>query len=319
MNTFIKKVIKFVLLVTVVFSTLHITLDYFFKNGKFCNNTWSEIFKANLDVDIAVIGNSRAEVHYNPEIISSITGLKCYNLGLSGTPINIYDIRWKSYINRNKLPKILIIDLDYNFLGEGKGIYEKFQYLPYVNEIEYQHIAQRVDKDFNLDQYLPLYKYQGEQGAVFSKLKSFFYKDCKESENGYKVKNKSWNENEWNIFKAKRMNEVANSDTFYDLYKKGHLKLNEILDFCKQNKIKTYLVWSPQYFEVHKFKENQRQYVDSLINNIASNYDIDYLNFSRDSLVYNKSNFYNHSHLNYKGAKLFSKSIAAHIKNKASL
>jgi len=319
LKRFIKHIIKFVLLVTVVFSTLHFSLDYFFKNDKFCDNTWSKIFKADLEADIAVIGNSRAEVHYNPEVIKNITGLECYNLGLSGTPINIFDIRWKTYVNRNKLPKILIIDLDYNFLGEGQGLFEKFQYLPYVNELEYKDVVKDLEGDYKLDQYFPLHKYRGKQELVFGKIKSFFSQDCKKSINGFKIKNALWNENEWNTFMANRMNEVVDANTFNELYKNGYSKLKGILDFCKINKIKPYLVWSPQYIEVHKFKENQRFYVDSLINTLASNYKLDYLNFSNDNLVHKKSNFYNHSHLNYQGAQIFSKSIATYIKNKERL
>ena len=110
----------------------------------------------------------------------------------------------------------------------------------------------------------------------------------------------------------------GDSVSFHDLYEDGFSKLSSILDFSKEKNIKVVLVWSPQYTEVQKFKENQRRYVDSLITDVANKYKLDYLNFSTNDLVNDKSNFYNHSHLNYKGASEFSLQIASYIKNNTS-
>jgi hypothetical protein len=315
LNKFIKKILWFFLIVIFVVCSLHISLDLVLKSEKSCNSTWTNLFIGNISTDIVIIGNSRAEAHYNPDVISKITGLECYNLGLSGTPINTYNIRWNTYINRNKLPKIAIIDVDYNFLGTTNGLYEKFQYLPYVNEVEYQNAVKEFDNDVFLDQYCPLYKYRGNFNPLIASIKSFFFNDCKTIINGFKVNRSDWDEDEWNTFKSKRINEVVDEKTFFKNYEKGFNQLDDLLKFCKQNKIEAYMFWSPQYKEVQKFKESQRIYVDSLLRVIANNYNFEYINYSNDKIVYNKSNFYNHSHLNFKGANTFSKSIGNYIKN----
>ncbi|WP_157614173.1 hypothetical protein, partial [Pseudotamlana agarivorans] len=117
-------------------------MDYFLSKENVCNNnTWHKIFKGKLNTDIAIIGTSRAEVHYNTKIINNLTGLRTYNLGLSGTPYPIFKIRWRSYINRNKSPKILIIDIDALSLHNSNNLYDKFQYLPYFYSPEYQSVA----------------------------------------------------------------------------------------------------------------------------------------------------------------------------------
>lgn len=293
-------------------------IDSFLKSSLVCDPTWSKVFKGEIKTDIAVIGNSRAQFHYNPKIISEITGVSCYNLGLSGTPINIFDIRWKAFVNRNKLPSLLIIDVDYNFLGSAKGVYEKYQYIPYINTNEYTKIVKPIDENLFLEQYVPCFKYKGQTVPIISKISSAFSQNCDNFINGFNINNTIWDDNEWAIFKKKRLHEAVDSKKFHGLYADGFSKLSSILDFSKKNNIKVILVWSPQYIEVQKFKENQRRFVDSLINTLATKYKLDYINFSTSKLVYDKSNFYNHSHLNYTGASEFSKQIANYIKNKTA-
>ncbi len=292
-----------------MFLSLQFCLDSLLSSPRLCDNTWSTIFSGNLDTDIAILGNSRAEVHYNPNIITKITDLKSYNLGLSGTPLNILNIRWTSYINRNKKPKVLILDVDYNVLGTADGVYEKFQYLPYIKETEYSSVAKNIDESLTLDCYVPLYKYRGFGMEIYRQIKSMYLNNCNAIENGFKVNNNLWNNNEWNNFKANRVNEIEDTKTFIPLYENGITELKEILDYCSKNNILVFMIWSPQYYEVHNFKKNQRKYVDSLLMRVAKQYKIDYLNFSNDSLVYDKSNFYNHSHLNAKGSEAFSKKV----------
>lgn len=319
MKHFLIKTSKFIIILIVVLFGVQYLVDSFLKSELVCDTTWSRVFKGTIDSDIAIIGNSRAQYHYNSKIISKSTGLSCYNLGLSGTPINIFDIRWQAYINRNRLPSTLIIDVDYNFLGTARGLFESDQYVPYVHENEYKKVAESIEKDFYLDYYLPCYKYKGHTIPILSKFRDVFNKNCDAFLNGYIVNNSNWDNQEWAIFENNRLQEVVDSKIFHDLYANGFNKLTSILEYSKQHNIKVLLVWSPQYIEVQKFKLNQRTYVDEFIKKIAAEYNVDYLNFSNNNLVFDTSNFYNHSHLNYKGASEFSKQIAKHLNHKATL
>lgn len=292
---------------------LEFMFDVFLVRERKCNNTWTKIFNGKLDTDIVILGNSRAEAHYNPKIITQKTNLRTYNLGLSGTPLNILKIRWKSYINNNPLPKILILDIDYNVLGSSKKIVEKFQYLPYIKYREYKNVSKPLGEINFLDEYLPFYKYSGYHTELTNEIKSYFRGNCSNFYEGHIIRDKLWNDLEWNNFKEMRLNELTDSSLFDSIYKNGVEELKSILDFCIENKIKVFFIWSPQYIEVQDFKNNQRRYVDSLVKNIADKFKIQYINYSVDSLVYDKSYFYNHSHLNKKGADIFSKKVGDFI------
>jgi hypothetical protein len=69
-------------------------LDFYLKKDNSCNNnTWHKIYNGKLNSEIIILGTSRAESHYDTEVIRKITGLKTYNLGLSGTHYDLLKIR----------------------------------------------------------------------------------------------------------------------------------------------------------------------------------------------------------------------------------
>ncbi|WP_417888092.1 DUF1574 family protein [Zunongwangia sp.] len=311
MRKFALKLIKTFLIIYVLLFGLHFMLDYYLSKENSCNNnTWYKIFKGKLDTDIAIIGTSRAQTHYNTEIINKITGLKTYNLGLSGTPYSVLKIRWESYFNRNKKPKILIIDLDASSLQNSKTLFDKFQYLPFFYSKEYQSFAKKNDADFYFEQYIPLYKYRGYEMSIFKQIKSLKNRSiCSNVINGYVEHDIDWIEKDYLNFK--KILQKDKSRTEYDLkiYNQGLSVLKQIIQDCKKNNIKIYFVWSPSYYESHTYQAPYKKHIDTVLTNIAINENIQYLNFSNDSLCYNRKYFYNSSHMNKRGSTKFSEKI----------
>ncbi|MDO5981673.1 hypothetical protein [Flavivirga spongiicola] len=287
-------------------------MDIVLDNDAICDNVWHKIFNGKINSDIIIIGNSKAEAHYNPKIIENFTKHTAYNLGISGTPLNILKIRWQSYINNNKLPKLLIIDVDNNILGTSNSLFEKFQYLPYTSKKEYQDIVKYLDEDYYYEKIIPMYKYRGYEMQVFNKLKSIGdTNDCGHIYKGFKPHDKSWDKNNWALF-SKRLLDKDKVD-FQSIYKKGIDELNEIIFFCKKNKIQICFIRSPQYYKVNDYKKERSIYVDNILSEIALKNNLEYLNFSKDSLTLDEANFYDKSHLNIEGANKFSNNIAIYI------
>ena len=317
MKNFLIKTIKKAIIIYIILFSIQFLIDELLDTENICgNNTWYQVFNNKIDADLIILGNSRAEVHYNPQIISNITKLKTYNLGVSGTPINILKIRWDSYINRNPKPKVLVLDLDLNVLGHSNDLFGKFQYLPYLNTSEYISVAKKIDKDFYYERFIPLYKYRGYETAVLKKIKSICdSSDCNNVKDGYVENDIKWIDKDWKNFKSKMLNSNQKKIKLNpEIYDEGLKILNEIIEQCKKEKIKIYFVWSPVYYESSSYLPSNKKYLDSLLNNIAQKEDIRYFNLISDSIAYSKSNFYNQSHLNKNGATLFSNKIAELIK-----
>lgn len=290
---------------------MHFILDFYLSKENSCNNnTWHKIFEGKLNTEIAIIGTSRAESHYDTEIINKITGLKTYNLGLSGTPYSVFKIRWESYFNRNKKPKILIIDLDASSLQDSKKLFDKFQYLPFFYSKEYQSFAKENDTDFYLESYIPLYKYRGYEMRIFKQIKSLKNRSiCSNTINGYAEHDIDWIEKDYLNFKKILQKDNNRTEYNFEIYKQGLYVLKEIIKDCKKNNIKMYFVWSPSYYESHTYQASYKKHIDSVLQNISTNENIQYLNFSNDSLCFDRKYFYNSSHMNKRGSTIFSKEI----------
>nr|WP_303317388.1 hypothetical protein [Flavivirga sp. MEBiC07777] len=290
-------------------------MDIALDNDAICDNVWHKIFNGKINSEIVIIGNSKAEAHYNPGIIEDLTKHSTYNLGVSGTPLNILKIRWQSYINNNnKLPKLLIIDVDNNILGTSNSLFEKFQYLPYTSKKEYQNVAKYVDEDYYYEKLIPMYKYRGYEMQVFNKLKAIGNtNDCGHIYKGFKPHDKLWDENNWAIFSKRLLNK--DKMDFQNIYKKGIEELNGIILFCKKNKIQVCFIRSPKYYKANNYRKKRSDYVDSVLSEIALKNKIRYINFFKDTLTYDKTKFYDKSHLNLEGANIFSNKVADYINN----
>ena len=313
MSKFLFKILKTFFVIYCTLMILQLLVDFLMSKENSCNNdTWSKIFNGKLTTEVAVLGTSRAETHYNPKLIENSTGFKAYNLGLSGTPYTVLKIRWDAYIKRNLAPKVLILDLDASSLKTTRTLFNKFQYLPYLKTEAYRSFAKEYDSDYYKERFIPLFKYRGTEMKIYRKAKMLFDNSlCSDSYKGHISHDKEWIEKDYQHFK--RIMEEDQKRTSYDLsiYNEGFSVLEEIISDCKKNNIKLYFIWSPSYIESHAFEAPYKKYVDSMLTQISLRENIKYVNFSNDSICYNKSNFYNSSHLNSKGATKFTKKISA--------
>lgn len=311
MKKFVLKLIVSIALMYLVLLGIQAIVDFYLKKDNCCsNNTWSEIYESKIKADIVILGTSRAEVQYDTEIIKQITGLKTYNLGLSGTHYNILKIRWKAYLNHNSKPKILVLDLDDSAMLDSKEIYNKFQYLPYFNTQEYGSVAKEFDDDYYFEKYIPIYKYRGYEMSVYDQIKSlkdFSY--CPKNVNGYLENDIKWIERDFAFLKKLKEKSKVKEKFCIKKYKNGLAALNEIIKDCKQNNIKVIFVWSPSYFEAHSHFAFTKECINEIVDEISKQNNIKYYNFSKDSVCLKRENFYNSMHMNKIGVAQFSRKI----------
>ncbi|MFH7018748.1 hypothetical protein [Flavobacterium sp. FlaQc-47] len=318
MKKFILKLISAVIIVYLLLCGIQYTIDFYLQKDNSCsNNTWSQIYDGKINAQIVVLGTSRAEVHYDTQIISQLTGLKTYNLGLSGTHYDILQMRWRSFLDHNIKPKILILDLDSSSLQRSEEIYNKFQYLPYLNRGEYIAVAKDLDSDYYFEKYIPIYKYRGYEVNIYQQIRSlktsFF---CPKNKDGYIENDINWIEKDYLNFKKMVEDDKLKDNFNYDEYKKGFKVLNEIMSDCKRHNIKVFFVWSPSYFESDLYMPNNKKCIDKILSKISKQNNIAYYNFLKDSICLKKENFYNSSHMNKKGVAIFSKKISEIINDK---
>lgn len=270
---------------------------------------WNDIYKGNINADIAIYGSSRAWVHISPNIMEDSLNVSVYNLGINGQNFWIQYLRHLEYVEYNKLPKQIILVVDINSLQKRKDLYRFNQFLPYMLWNKNIRDFTQSYKSFTyLDYYLPLLRYSGQAKVNKEALKLALTNGSIQPyrQKGYRGIEKKWN---GNLLKAKLIKKQfeLNIDTLsLDLF-------NQFLLECYKKNIIVTIVNAPMFVEGQTIVENREEYFN-IYKNYANKYNLNYIDYSNDLICFKKKYFYNYLHLNKTGAELFSKKLAHDLK-----
>lgn len=313
MKLFIKTLLYFLL----PFIILSYPLDYILSSilrqsnnypGEF--EVWNTIYDANANCDIAIYGSSRAWVHIDPKIVQDTLGLKTLNFGIDGHNFWLQYLRHIELLKYNKQPKIIILSVDIFSLQKRKDLYQSEQFLPYMlwnsNIKDFTNTYVGYKKS---DYYIPFIRYLGKTKSFDNIMDVIVNKKASNfRNNGYLGKDEIWNDD---FEKAKSEFE---SYTIH-LDKTSINLFEEFIIQCKNKKIELIFTYTPEYIEGQKFVKNRDEII-RLLHQFSNQYSIPYFDYSKDSICFDKQYFYNATHLNKKGAEIFSRKLASDIKNK---
>ena len=270
---------------------------------------WNDINAGNINADLLIMGSSRAWRHIDPDIINDSLKLKSYNLGMDGQHLPMQLWRYETFLQKNRQPKIIVYSLDFFMLAYTNELFNKDQFLPYLL---FNFEAEKYLKNYKgfdyFDYRFPLIRYCGASKAIFHTARiTLFPKQNKNGRvSGFYAEDKKWNQ-DFEKVKATMKNYDASIDTSilnqFDQYLKD----------CQRKNIKVILVYSPEYIEGQHFVSNRNEVIKTF-ENIAKINSIPFLNYSSDTISFQKSLFYNATHLNKKGAELFSKKLSSDLK-----
>ncbi len=310
MNKFLKNILLFLIPLVLLSFILDGILSSKLKNtttlvkGEFA--VWNDIFEGKIDSDILIVGSSRAWVHFNPTMITEETRVSSYNIGIDGHPFLLQDTRYNILRKYNKKPKVVILSLESNSLFKRLDLYNSNQFLPYLrtNKEDLKESLLKF-KGFNKHDFeFSLVRYYGNF-YIFKEL-LLGSSNSTNRVKGFQAQDKSWNNNLIEAKKKYKSLKVEIDSTTLNLFK----------EFIKKNveeEIEVILVYSPEYIEGQEFISNR----DSIINlykEISLSYKVLFIDFSNDSICFKKDYFYNATHLNMKGANLFTKKLIDTLK-----
>jgi hypothetical protein len=309
MKQFLTKISLFIaLLATGAFTVDSLLTKGLRKNevGEF--QTWNHIFESKINSDVIVSGSSRAWVHISPQILDSVLNVNSYNLGIDGYPFNMQDVRFKIYEKYNKKPQLIIQTADFITLQRRIDSYNKSQFFPYLHEPLLRNELKKMKGFSNFDFYIPALCYHSNLSSIYAGIAVFFnIKDySKDRYKGYCGQEKNWN--------ASKLKEILSGDSLVSEINPEVVQLFDLfLNHCKENEIQVIMVFSPEYIEATNFTKNKDE-VMNIYRSFSRKYNFPFLDYSRDSLCYDTTYFYNATHLNKKGAELFSLKLANDIK-----
>lgn len=312
MKKFLLKIVYFFLPLVILSYPCDYGISYFLSEsnqspGEF--EVWNDIYNSNANFDIAIYGSSRAWVHIDPKIISDSLNFTAYNFGIDGHNFRLQYLRHLELIKYNKKPKTIILGVDIFSLQKTTGLYNSDQFLPYmlwnsnIMDFTYSYIA--YDE---IDFYLPLVRYAGRSEALTTSIKMVIKgaPDNHYRNNGFLGMDKVWNTD---FEEAKAIHTSYKIDIHQDSIELLETFINE----CRIMGIELILVYTPEYIEGQSFVSNRDEVID-IFENFSKQYNLAFYDYSNDSISWDKSLFYNVSHLNKTGAEIFTRKFASDLK-----
>jgi hypothetical protein len=310
---FLKKIIFLFMLLSISLYTLAYVVDTgLHKSRSAYFASWNDLYNSKINADLLIMGSSRAEFHISPKILDSLLTLNSYNLGLSAWHFDMQYARFKMYLQHNKKPKYIIHNVDLYGFSKRADIADYPQFLPYIQDTILQNVTKKHKGEFDIYQKnVPLLKYKNQHKLALEGIFNFagfsnLY-DTTSKYKGYRGNDFVWNK-DFESFK-KRFPKGAK----YKFDKEVIRQFNEYLTFCQQEDIKVILVYAPEYFEVQPYYKNKAELI-KLCQESTKKYNCQFLDYSKNSLCYNRDYFYNSQHLNKQGAELFSLDLARKMK-----
>lgn len=255
------------------------------------------------------MGSSRAEMHFNPKIIDSITGLNSYNIGISGATPKISLAILKTFCLQHKAPKFLIYNLDYFALKyDSNKLYSFPRYFPYLQNTVLRKELNQIDNRFTSFYYNPFHSLPYSQIDYLSaSLHGWFNVPGKYDTLCYKG------------YQTAEINAPLHRSVKKPVYSFIHLTnrqyIDSIIQFSKTNNIKLLLVCSPILNNGANEVINKTQIVTQ-IQNIAYLNGIQYWDYSEGNISKNQSLFVDNKHMNREGSALFSALFSKDFHNK---
>lgn len=309
MKKFIIKTLVFLLIIISLFTIICYITNNGLQKSEFGNlKEWKEIFAGEINSQILIQGSSRARVQYNTYIIDSLLNTDSYNMGMDGSPFDIQYFRFKTYLETNPPPNIIIQNVDLDLLNKNQVVFQKYQFLPFLNNVKFKELLYKNGVISNSDNLLPFLRYYGQPKAIqigfleYTGIKHFKSKGIK----GFIGVDKKW---DGSNYEKKKKTGINHWKTYPDMEQLFLCFLEE----CKRKNIKVVLVYAPIYYELQKntvnFTESESYYKD-----IAKKKGLLFLNYCNDTISFNKKYFYNVTHLNIKGAEIFTKKLSEDLK-----
>lgn len=306
MRKLFKNIILFLIPIIVVAVVGDIVFSRILQNDKVHAegeyDVWNDIFNGNINAECLIYGSSRAYEHIDPLIIEKKTGLSSYNLGLDGQNFYLHRLRHQEYLKHNKKPRYIIYSLEVSTLTEKDGGFNKKQYFPFMFwNRDLEKYLSPLEGFSKQEFYLPLVRYMGD-AELLGEIATDVLKPSIQK-NPCRTKGYRGMEQEWN----KDFEEAQKKYKIYPMkVDSGYVRMfDEFLKGCIDNQIKFVFVYTPQYIDGQKFVSNKDSIL-GIYRDFGKKYDIPFIDYSHDTISYNKKYFYNSSHLNKEGSQLFS-------------
>ena len=300
---------KFILHI-VIFITIVAAVDYavgkiiYYLQANAGGRTGAEFYAhENATEDIIIMGSSRASHHYVPEIISQELGMSCFNVGQDGNGIILQYGRWKS-LTKRQTPKLIIYDIHMGYDIETNDN------MAYVDRLK--PFSDDDDVNGYISAIFPL-----EKLKLLSQMYRYNYKFLEMTSDYIGKSDYSANAGYFPLFGHIRKDVADKQPQKKVLTEVDEVKIHYLEQLIKDaNKVGTKVVfvvspsWKDGNYDVGQY---------SIVKDLANKYGVPFWEYTNSDIGRNSDYFEDSSHLNDKGARIFTKLICARINEMMAL
>lgn len=302
MKKFICKVGLFFLLITIVDIFFGYTMGLITKSIDIGGSGRNNYICDKMTDDVLIFGSSRAEHHYNAQMISDSLGFSCYNAGEGGCGIILAYGRLLMILERCK-PKTIIYEVtpDYDYLyGDDNHKYLSRLKQKY-DRFGIDSIFWSVDPSERYKMFSWMYRHNS---SFLQNLIVYFFRMS--TDDGVKGFRPYYGEMDTMKIKADKKRYDSKEGYVYD-----SLKIHYIDKFLEKTKdMKLVFVVSPSWY-------GQDTLVLDPIKQICEKRNTCIIDFSNSSkYVHHNEYFKDGSHLNARGADEFTKDLIIELRNR---
>jgi hypothetical protein len=254
-------------------------------------NTLQALF--HQKADILILGSSRANHSFDSRIITKETGLSCFNAGRDGMEI-LYDLTVLRCYMKRYVPKIVVLDvnesmIDGSWAGTIKEINSCFGLSPIIDSTLEAHDSwqDRMKLHSNIYRYNKSWEWLLKAYMSTPKECLYGYFPMKEKNNAT-----------FHFIRDNKKLVPGKEDLVY---------LNQLISLCKENGVKIIITYVPTLIL-------NAEGAPSFLRKYCAQQHIRLMDYSENKKYYlHPEYFYDMTHLNEKGAEVFSNDFASNL------
>ena len=159
MAKFLKYILLHILTILFIMYILDRLYTYIYINGTPRNKVSNLMSLKNETIDFVFIGSSRVDNNIDADIIETVTGQKAINLGVQGGEISDYFLLLQLLKEQQIKTKMIFIQVDYVFNSKEESPILQSSLMPYINNQKISNHLNNTGENVYLLKYVPFYRY----------------------------------------------------------------------------------------------------------------------------------------------------------------
>jgi len=275
---------------------------------------WNAVMDGRAGHPVLVVGSSRAEFHFDCDILARALSKPCLNVGENATAPSSQLPFIEAYLAHNRAPEIALVSLDPFALGIRRDLNDPALYMGHLDEPRLYALAVEHDPNMKRARDVPLYPF-AVLGLTFTQtaIQGLFEPS---PPLGLATFPLLAVDREWDGTFEAWLKEHPTGETL-PVEPAAVDVLDRLLTLFERRGSQVVLVYSPDFADARVSMRNRVEVMSTFIG-IAALRGLPFLDYSASPLCTQRSLFYNSQHLNARGARLFTEELARDLRRMAA-